>query len=148
MEISLEDQFRFIEKVKIMGPNDCWEWQASKNKLGYGHFRIFGSMKLAHRISWLIFNEKIPEKTLVCHSCDNPSCVNSNHLWLGSNKDNIKDRDLKIRQWQMKKTHCSRYNHPLNGNNLYITPSNSRSCKECVRINKRNYRLKLKEKNA
>jgi hypothetical protein len=80
----------------------CWLWKGSKTDQGYGHFfnSRFSkphSMK-AHRQSWLLYKGPIPDGLLVLHKCDTPSCVNPDHLFLGTNDDNIDDRNAKERQ--------------------------------------------------
>lgn len=64
---------------------------------GYGHFQVGKKAEKAHRISYSIFRGKIPDGMHVLHSCDNPPCVNPDHLSLGTNKDNMRDRGLKGR---------------------------------------------------
>lgn len=70
---------------------DCWLWTGAKNKQGYGHLKIKGKTYRAHRVSYELFNGKIPPGFLVMHKCDNPLCVNPNHLKLGTHKDNTQD---------------------------------------------------------
>ena len=82
------------EKIPIAG---CWLWKKYTNKQGYGTMKFKGSMQLTHRISYSIFIEPIPETLLVLHRCDNPSCINPHHLWLGTNTDNVKDKVIKGR---------------------------------------------------
>lgn len=82
-------EIRFLGKVKKT-ENGCWEWMAYKERRGYGKFVAKGET-LAHRFSYLIHKGEIPKEMLVCHSCDNPSCVNPEHLWLGTAMDNTKD---------------------------------------------------------
>lgn len=75
----------------------CWEWIGSKDKRGYGSFGLNGKTTSAHRVSWLIHFGEIPNRMFVCHHCDNPSCVNPSHLFLGTQKDNIQDMIKKKR---------------------------------------------------
>ena len=88
---------RFWSKANKISPNDCWEWIGSRTIKGYGLFCIEGKNMRAHRLSWQVANGEIPEGLCVCHHCDNPSCVNPNHLFLGTNQDNTKDRVRKGR---------------------------------------------------
>lgn len=88
---------RFWKKVLMRGLNECWEWVASKNEKGYGYFKLDGKMQKAHREAWQMVFGEIPSNTCVCHSCDNPSCCNPSHLWLGDNSDNVSDRENKRR---------------------------------------------------
>lgn len=88
---------RFWSKVNIKGLFDCWEWMAYKDKKGYGRCNFFTDT-LVHRIAWILIYGKIPKGLFVCHHCDNPSCVNPAHLFLGTHKDNMNDRDKKGRQ--------------------------------------------------
>jgi hypothetical protein len=88
---------RFSKKIRMT--DTCWEWTARRDENGYGRIRLGSAetdMMLAHRVSWAIhFGE--PGQNLVCHSCDNPSCVNPNHLFLGSYSDNNLDMKTKDR---------------------------------------------------
>lgn len=92
----------FWEHVDRRGPDDCWEWQASCYKNGYGQTSIkyadgSRSMGLAHRAAYELTYGPIFGNLNVCHSCDNPKCCNPRHLFLGTTRDNIDDKIAKGR---------------------------------------------------
>ena len=82
---------RFWNKVQKGNKNSCWNWLGAKNPKGYGLLGIQYPERRSHRFSWYLHNGKIPKKLFVLHSCDNPSCVNPNHLFLGTAQDNTND---------------------------------------------------------
>lgn len=94
---------RLLSKAIRTSEEGCWLWVGVKNKDGYGYIR--GSHRLpitlAHRASYQVFKGEIPDGYCVCHTCDNPSCINPNHLWIGTKAENNKDKVNKGRaHWQ------------------------------------------------
>lgn len=94
-EVSPYDTDRFMRFVRK--GDGCWAWTGAKNTAGYGQFRMAGKNEGAHRVSWVIENGPIPEGLCVLHRCDNPACVRVSDLFLGTQLDNIADRDSKGR---------------------------------------------------
>lgn len=90
-----KDIARFWMNVKKT--NGCWEWQASLHPRGYGRFQLKNKTVRAHRISYFLQHNKISSKKVICHSCDNPKCVNPAHLWEGTAKENTEDMIIKGR---------------------------------------------------
>ena len=89
---------RLLNKVIVNDITDCWEWQGATNNIGYGMIRDEKKMRTTHRVSYEEHTQtKIPRFLCVCHSCDNTICVNPNHLWLGTMKDNTQDMFAKGR---------------------------------------------------
>lgn len=85
-------------KVQAIGESGCWIWTGDLNEDGYGRVHV-GSNKrvLAHRLSYTAHVGEIPPRGCVCHRCDIPSCINPDHLWLGSHLQNMRDRNRKGR---------------------------------------------------
>lgn len=88
---------RFWDKVAKIGDNECWGWTGSKIKKGYGNFWLNRRIVKVHRFSYELHKGKIPDGLVVCHTCDNPPCVNPKHLWVGTVKDNAQDMIIKKR---------------------------------------------------
>ncbi|KKK73457.1 hypothetical protein LCGC14_2893630 [marine sediment metagenome] len=98
---TLENFLENVRKTKT-----CWFWEGSMNReiAGYGQFRINGKRPVAHRISYELFVGKIPKQMLILHSCDNTLCVNPKHLRVGTQKENMRDRDSRGRNGLTKLT--------------------------------------------
>ena len=92
---------RFWTKVDKNGPNGCWTWTDKGDKKGYGRLTIVLSVSKytvvkAHRLSYMIQHKmNIPSHLLCCHTCDNPICVNPDHMFIGTNKHNVEDMKRK-----------------------------------------------------
>ncbi len=96
-----KDIERFWSKVDRSGKNECWNWKAHLNNKGYGVLGVGRELMLAHRISWTIENGEIPAGMEILHRCDNPCCVNPNHLISGTHHENILDM---LRKGRYKKS--------------------------------------------
>jgi hypothetical protein len=132
---------RFMSKVNLDSINNCWIWTASKVK-GYGVFCFNNERKLAHRASYELFVDTIPEGLTIDHLCRNHSCVNPFHLEAVTLKENIFRGDNIVTQ-NMKREVCSK-GHPFDmiktGNN-----HSYRSCYTCKRQMDKEYKLRRKQ---
>lgn len=129
----------FVSRVATAGETDCWPWLGMKDRKGYGMLIVAGRCILAHRFSYLVFRSD-PLDQLVCHSCDNPRCVNPRHLWLGSVADNNLDCRLKGRARNGYPINddglCSRCGHHRTDDYLENRPKGRviQRCRNCIRI--------------
>ena len=112
----------------------CREWTGGKNDRGYGTIYFKGKVCRTHRVAWELANGPILNGLHVLHHCDNPLCCNPDHLFLGTNLDNIADKTAKGRAFNGRAslTHCPQA-HPYSEANTYIPPSGGRHCRICMK---------------
>lgn len=101
------DTYLFWSHVDRKSEDECWNWTASKDRDGYGKFHIERNknkyaLDVASRVAYKATHGSIPDKMCVLHTCDNPSCCNPKHLFLGTKKDNTQDMILKGRKIDFK----------------------------------------------
>lgn len=122
----------------------CWEYKRAKaNSDGYG---MLPDGRMAHRFSWEYWNRRpVPESLVVCHTCDNPPCVNPSHLWVGTTQQNTADRHAKGRSRGPRngtESHCLK-GHQFDEKNTY-SKYGKRYCRTCRREYMREYRKAMK----
>lgn len=133
---------RFWEKVDKT--EECWNWTAATRNSGYGCIKVNGKVQDSHRLSWSLVNGDIQNGLFVLHRCDNRLCVRPDHLFLGTQKDNMRDATSKGRMsvphddTLSRRTHCN-YGHEFTPENTG-TSKGYRRCKECNKNWMRNYR--------
>jgi hypothetical protein len=147
---------RLWAKVKVAGPDDCWEWIGARDPNGYGRIQVMTNGKwgtqLAHRVAYKLIKGDIPDGLHLCHRCDNPPCCNPAHHFPGTPLDNMTDAKLKGRihneatgHFQSLKTHCTR-GHEYTEENTYRPPGRpQRWCRTCQREHTRNFKRNQKE---
>ncbi len=93
------------KKIKkfILIKNECWIWQRVKNSHGYASISYRGRSRGVHRVVWELYKGKIPDRILVLHKCDVPACINPDHLFLGTQSDNMQDMHNKKRHNKRKR---------------------------------------------
>jgi hypothetical protein len=136
--------FEYLIQKCTIDNNDCWNWNGTKNTKKYGQLMINRKRHMAHRISWSLKNGEIPTGMVICHKCDNTSCINPDHLFLGTQKDNIQDASRKGRMHKSTNLYCKN-GHLYNEKNTYYCHDNKhKRCRVCAKES----RIKYKNKQA
>jgi len=120
---------------------NCWYWVSSKTINGYGQFSLNGKTKLAHRLSYEHFKEKIPKELQINHICRTRHCVNPDHLEAITQQENIGKGLGGINN--RIKTHCPQ-GHEYSKENTQIRPNGKRNCRICHRIGSNQYNQRKK----
>lgn len=124
--------------ARVLKTHGCWLWTGRQDRSGYGVVQLHrdGKRLTASRASWIIHKGNlISSKDQICHHCDNPPCVNPDHLFLGTAKDNLQDASRKRRLsqrgkgWNRYKVYC-KHGHEFNEKNTYLW-KNKRLCRIC-----------------
>lgn len=121
----------------------CIEWKGARNPQGYGQKCIKGKRYRTHRLAWEWANGPIPEGLFVLHKCDNPPCCNPDHLFLGTQTDNMQDMLAKGRgiNGGIPLTHCPK-GHEYVGHNLIIHVRGFNVCRICKNASNKRYHLR------
>lgn len=91
---------KFWTKVVAGSPGACWEWLGARQVTGHGLVAVNRTTTTAHRVSWTLHRGPIPDGLVVRHRCDNPPCVNPEHLELGTRLDNVRDAVARSDAWR------------------------------------------------
>lgn len=133
---------RFKAKT-VVSEHGCWLWQGYVHEhTGYGEASYRCQNMRIHRAMWIVARGPIPERLHVCHSCDTRNCVNPDHLWLGTNKQNHDDCKAKGRTSKGHETHCKR-GHPFTAENIQLRKATSyrAAARRCVICDRASHRI-------
>ncbi len=138
LHMPLQERFlKYVEKLE-----SCWEWRGARSGDGYGTFQLPNKLIGAHRMAYILYKGEIPAGLCVCHKCDNPICINPEHLFLGTVVDNNRDRDTKGRGRKIT-TVCPR-GHQYTEENTYRS-GRYKDCRKCRVERTRRYYARNKE---
>jgi hypothetical protein len=121
-----------IESRVVKTEAGCWEWQGTLSWNGYPDIGFRGKNWRGNRLAIMLWKEPVPKGMDACHTCDNRKCLNPDHLWIGTRKQNHRDSVNKGRHYRGNLKFC-KHGHEFTPENTYYIP-NGRACKTCGRI--------------
>lgn len=131
-----EVQAYVMPQIKV-APSDCWEWQGHTNALGYAECGFGGRTWIVTRLMYCATQGDFDPQMDICHTCDNPPCINPLHLWLGTRKQNSRDCIEKGRHYKAVRTHCPRGHSYAEHGRPHSRNPNWRTCTACDRARMR-----------
>lgn len=137
-----------MSKVSPEPNTGCWLWDGATHPKGYGQIRHEGRTARATHVSLMLAGRTAPDAGLyACHTCDVPSCVNPDHLYWGTPKQNQGDRRARTGHHYADRTHCKR-GHELTPDNWRQYGTGNRQCRQCTNISSRERYAKNKIKGT
>ena len=133
------EHYAYVRSRCTVTESGCWVWPGSRSVNGYGQTHFEGRHWRLHRWMFSFAVRPIPPGMNVLHKCDNRACCNPDHLWLGTQRENVQDCIDKNRHPQLVKTHCPRGHEYTPENTLHLAGRmvGKRNCKACSRISSR-----------
>lgn len=147
-EIAGRTPERFFDKVIPEPMSGCHLWIGAMTTRGYGSFAVDGRPEKAHRVAWALAHGGHTPDGWVLHRCDNPSCVNPMHLYVGTPKDNARDMVVRgrARNGRPERTHCPK-GHVYDERNTYLDADGGRRvCRACRSARERDWNGRHRER--
>lgn len=131
------DRMRVLRKASLAAQRPtrggCWRWPGATDEKGRGRIWMNGTIQIAHRAVWMALGREIPTGKLLCHHCDNPRCVNPDHLYVGTHADNGRDMSVRKRTWAHRNPDKAReLGRRLGKNNTHMRGENNPRAKLSV----------------
>jgi hypothetical protein len=137
-----DPEWRFWQRVEKT--ETCWLWTGAKAKFGHGSIYVDGKSLRAHTYSFLLHGGVVPEGMQVNHTCDTPGCVRPDHLYAGTQQQNVDDMNRRGRNYYSNRSECPK-GHPYDEENTIITKQGRRRCRKC---HNEETRARYREKKA